>query len=490
MFVRFRLLLFSFLGLAVGKAAGEKPNLVVFLVDDMGIMDTSVPFFQGAGGRVETTGLNRTFRTPAMERLAARGMKFTKAYAMPVCSPSRVCLMTGMNSARHHVTNWTSPDEGAETGQQRPAGSLGSPREWRRTGYLKGWPSLAGLLRGAGYRTIHVGKAHFGNDGHSVDPRNLGFDVNVGGRSIGQPGSYSGNYGKGGRFAVPHLERHHGSGVHLSDALTLEMNAAIEEAVEAGRPFFAHMSHYAVHAPFEVDPRFSGNYPGLTGQALAYATLIEGMDKSLGDMMDHLEEIGVAENTLVVFLSDNGSDSPLFSAPLRANKGSKYEGGVRVPMIAAWAKPDAGNAFQRKLPIRPGSRSDEMAVIFDWFPTLLDVAGVKAPAGHAVDGIDLSPALRGGRLDRTSLLIHFPHAHRSDFYTMFRSGDEKLIYNYGPKSYELYDLARDPGEKNDLSAKRPARVKALARGMAEELRAHGAQWPVRPGGEDEVLVEP
>ncbi len=467
--------------------AAEKPNLVVFLVDDMGIMDSSVSFLPG-------TAANRpdsVFRTPNMERLAARGMTFTKAYAMPVCTPSRVCLMTGMNSARHRVTNWTSPQEGGETGQAREHPRLLSPREWRRTGYARDWTSLPASLRDAGYRTIHVGKAHFGNDGHSADPANIGFEVNIAGRSIGHPGSYSGNYGKGSTHEVRGLDAYHGTGTHLSDALTLEAIRAIDAAVADRKPFFAHLAHYAVHSPFQTDERFAKNHPGLKGPALAFATLIEGMDKSLGDLLDHLEKSGIAENTFIVFLSDNGSDSPLLSAPLRARKGSKYEGGVRIPMIAAWAKPSASSPLQTRLPVRPASRTDEMTAIFDLCPTLLGIAGAAIPERAAMDGIDLKPVLAGGRGSRDSLLIHFPHAHRSDFFTHLRLGDEKLIHNYADDSYELYDLARDPGEKKNLASAKPERVRQLARIMKTQLLEHRAQWPVKAeDGSDDPIADP
>jgi len=488
-----RRVFFALLCLLIQPAAadsGRLPNLVVFLVDDMGIMDSSVTFFTDAGGAEVITPLNRTFRTPAMESLAARGLKFTNAYAMPVCSPSRVSLATGMNSARHHVTNWTSPKPGGETGHQTTP-DLASPADWRRTGLDRRWTTLPRLLQQAGYRTIHVGKAHFGNDDYAKNPQNIGFDVNVAGRSIGHPGSFFGTYGKGGSHEVPHLQDYHNTGTHLSDALTIEMNRAITRAAEEKTPFFSYLSHYAAHTPFEVDPRFAGHYPGLEPRALGFATLIEGMDKSLGDLLAHLEQLGVAEDTLVVFLSDNGSDSPLGSAPLRANKGSKYEGGSRIPLIAAWAKPNPDNPFQQRLPIKPGSRTGDLVAIFDLFPTLLAVAGVKPPLDQPLDGIDLSPVLRGEAGGRESLLIHFPHAHRSDYYTTFRHGEVKLIHNYGDASYELYDLAKDPGESDNLADARPDLLKSMAEKMTAALEAHAAQWPMRRAdGSDSRIRRP
>lgn len=457
-------------------AGPPRPNVVVFLVDDMGAMDTSVPFFTDASGADVVTDPNRLHRTPHMEALAADGMKFTTACALPVCSPTRVSLMTGQNSARHHVTNWTHWNPGRETGNAHPTHA--SPAHWRRTGIPVELATLPGHLRDAGYRTIHVGKAHFGNDDHARDPLNLGFDVNVGGTPIGQPGSYSGDYGAGGTHAVPHLGAYHGTGTHLSDALTLEMNRAIGEAVADGVPFFAYMSHYAVHAPFQADPRFAGNYPGLSGQALAFATLIEGMDKSLGDLRAKLAELGVAEDTLVFFAGDNGSDSPTGAAPLRHIKGSKYEGGTRIPLIASWAARDGSNEFQKKLPIPAASRTTDRVAIFDLHPTILAVTGAEGPE-HATDAHDLSRHLRGeeGVHRPQRLLIHLPHHHRSAFFTIWYEGSRKLIHNYVDGSFELYDLASDPSEQNDLSVAEPGRLLAMARGMARELRSQGAQWP-------------
>ena len=246
----------------------------------------------------------------------------------------------------------------------RLAHRSGDGRGWR-----KGDVTLPGQLRKSGYRTIHVGKAHFGPDEtDGADPLNLGFDVNIGGASFGAPGSYYGekNYGHGTRrerSAVPHLEKYHGSETFLSEALTIEAKKVVTESARNGQPFYLYFSHYAVHSPFESDPRFAANYTDSekSANAKAFATLIEGMDKSLNDMLDHLDDLGVAQDTLVIFLGDNGSDAPLghqhevaCAAPLRGKKGAHYEGGMRVPFIAAWASPDADNRFQKKLPIPAG----------------------------------------------------------------------------------------------------------------------------------------
>jgi len=318
---------------AAKHAATGHPNIVVFLVDDMGPLDTSVPFMTDADGRPQRYPLNDYYHTPSMERLAANGIRFSTFYAMSVCSPTRTSLLTGQNAARHRVTQWIRSEENNR-------GENGPP-DWRWVGVQDATTTLPGVLRTAGYRTIFIGKAHFGPCGQPSEwPDNLGFDVNVAGCSWGQPGSYYGQDGYGHlkgnkRRAVPHLEKYHGEETFLSEALTIEAKQQISDAVASGKPFFLDFAHYAVHAPFQSDPRFGEQYKdsGKPKAAQAYATLIEGMDKSLGDILDHLEALGIAENTLVLFLGDNGSDAPLgpthehnSSFPLRAKKGTHYEG--------------------------------------------------------------------------------------------------------------------------------------------------------------------
>jgi arylsulfatase A-like enzyme len=457
-----------------------RPNIIYFFVDDMGWQDTSVPFYYNSSGQPVITPLNQRYRTPSMETLASRGIKFTQAYSMPVCSPSRVCWMTGLNSARHHVTNWTNITNVDTTQNTTP--SHRSPANWRTDGLPQNLTTLPSLLRNAGYRTIHAGKAHFGNSTYARNPLNVGFDINIAGSEIGHPGSYSGTYGQGGTHAVPGLSAYHNTGTHLSDALTLEINKQIERSVADGTPFFAYMAHYAVHTPFEADPRFTANYPGLSGTQLAYATLIEGMDKSLGDILAKLEQLGIAENTFIIFMSDNGGDAPMSdvnqsNAPLRHKKGSKYEGGYRVPMLAAWAKRDAANPFQAALPVPASGRVDDLVAIFDLFPTFAAIADIPIPSG--LDGHDLTPYLRGqpGSHRPQELLIHFPHDHRSTYFTNFHEGDWKLIQTYPPDTFELYHLATDISESNNLAAAQPERVMRMARKMARSLAGSGAQWP-------------
>jgi arylsulfatase A-like enzyme len=477
-----------------GATQSATPNVVVFLVDDMGVMDTSLPFLTDAEGNPKRYPLNDFYRTPSMERLAARGIRFNNFYAMSVCSPTRISIMTGQNAARHHATNWINP-------RANNRGPFGPP-DWNWKGLTKESVTLPRLLSKAGYQTIHVGKGHFGpNDAVGSEPLNLGFNVNVGGASFGAPGSYYAekNFGLGTRrahHAVPHLKKYHGSETFLTEALTIEAKVRVTSAVKAKKPFYLYMSHYAVHAPFESDPRFAANYTDSDKpkNAQAFATLIEGMDKSLGDLLDHLDELGVADNTLVLFLGDNGSDAPLghehavaCAAPLRGKKGAHYEGGMRVPFIAAWAKASSDNPSQAKLPIAVGSLQSQTANVTDLFPTILSLAGQQQPSDHAVDGSTLNTLLTGK--DDTSrkeeFLMHYPHSpHRSDYFTSYRNGDWKVIYHYYPSKdsedsrYQLYNLADDPFESTNLADSKPDQLRASMKGLTAGMKNYEAQYPV------------
>lgn len=471
--------------------AQERPNVVLFLVDDMGVMDTSLPFLTDKAGNPIRYPLNEWYQTPNMERMARQGIRFSTFYAQSVSSPSRASIMTGQNSTRHRTTNWIN----SETNNKTPFG----PKDWNWKGISKNDITLPQVLHEAGYKTIHVGKAHFGClNSEGEFPQNIGFDVNIGGSSIGHPGSYYGENGyghvKGQKArAVPGLEKYHGTDTFLSEALTLEANEQITQAVGEKKPFFLYMSHYAVHSPFEADKRFSGHYhiSGKPKVAADFATLIEGMDKSLGDIMDHLEALGVAENTLIIFLGDNGSDAPLgddkgytSSAPLRGKKGTEYEGGVRVPFIACWGKPDAGNPHQKKLPIKAGYIQRQLGTVMDIYPTVLSLTGVENPKEHIVDGTDLSIQLEGKKNKNrsTKVLMHFPHEHRSSYFTTYIDGDWKLIYYYNPErpsepGYRLYNLKKDPGESLDLSLRDKKRVRQMVQAMNAQLEAEGALYP-------------
>ncbi|MBL8818945.1 MAG: sulfatase [Planctomyces sp.] len=472
----------------------NRPNIVVFLVDDMGVMDTSVPFLTDANGVPQRYPLNGYYRTPSMEELAGNGIRFNQFCAMSVCSPTRISIMTGQNAARHRTTNWINPD-------QDNRGPLG-PIAWNWRGLNAQSVTLARLLQSAGYRTIHVGKGHFGPRGSAgSEPLNLGFDRNTGGCSIGAPASYYGEKSYGNvdppaSQAVPGLEKYHGTSTFLTDALTQEANAAVTDAVKAKQPFFLYLAHYAVHAPFQSDPRFAANYEncGKPKNAQAFATLIEGMDQSLGEVIGHLKKLGVAEDTLIFFLGDNGSDAPLghehavaCAAPLRGRKGSHYEGGMRVPFIAAWAQPSAGHILQQQLAIPRGAIQSQQAAVQDLLPTIAELTQVSIPADHAVDGKSLSRLLSGKRdpTRRETFLMHYPHApHRTDYFTSLRHEHWKVVYHYqpGPASdgshYQLFNLREDPFESNDLAVSHPDDLRRMMKVLVQELESHEALYPV------------
>ena len=267
-----------------------------------------------------------------------------------VCvSPSRSSLLNGQYSARHKTTQWINP-------QKKNAG----PKNWNWEGITPKDVTLQNLLQKEGYTTIHVGKAHLGPFKHvGENPEKVGFNINIAGCAIGRPTTYFGekNYGEGTIRGVPGLKKYHGTDTFLTEALTLEAKDAMSKLAKQEKPFFMHMSHYAVHAPFDVDKRFAANYADeKNARYKGFKTLVEGMDKSLGDLVKHLEQIGEAENTLIVFLGDNGSDAPVggkhaiaASAPYRGMKATHYEGGMLAPLIFSWAKPNPDNVFQKKV---------------------------------------------------------------------------------------------------------------------------------------------
>ncbi|QGJ69340.1 N-acetylgalactosamine-6-sulfatase [Planctomycetales bacterium 10988] len=488
------LLLLLFFGTCIKQVeATEQPNVLVFLVDDMGLMDSSLPFLTDEQGEPERYPLNDFYHTPNMERLAKQGIRFSNFYAMSVCSPTRISIMTGQTSARHHTTAWIRPE-------LNNAGEFGA-QEWQWEGVTPKHVMLPELLKKKGYQTIHCGKGHFGAlDTYGEEPLNFGFDINIGGCAIGAPGSYYGteNFGKGIRRrihrAVPGLDQYHGEEIYLTEALTREVNAAIEDSVKADKPFFAYMAHYAVHGPFQPDPRFVDKYQDAESKSLAaFASMIEGMDKSLGDILAKLDQLGVAENTLVFFLGDNGTDAPIgpehaisCAAPLRGKKGTHYEGGMRVPFISAWAKPAKDNPHQQQLPIVQGEIIDQVGTVNDLFPTILALVDRKVPKKVTIDGMDLSEYLTGKATTSTEreFLMHFPHDHRSSYFTTFRKGDWKLIYHYrwseedDWQQHELFNLAEDPTESNNLASSHSEKLQQMMEAMINSLEQAGAQYPL------------
>lgn len=470
------------------------PNIIVFLVDDMGLMDTSVPFLTDSAGHPKAHPLNHFYRTPHMEKLAAKGVRFSNFYAHSVCSPTRASILIGQNAARHGTTNWIRSESNNRTEY--------GPTNWNWTGLTQASVTLPRTLQQAGYTTIHVGKAHFGpfnSDGEN--PLNLGFDINIAGSSIGHPGSYYGTDGFGHingqkERAVPGLAPYHGKEIFLTEALTLEAKAALSEAAKADKPFFLHMAHYAVHAPFHSDPRFMAHYKdsGKSEKAQAYATLIEGVDQSLGDILQHVKDLGLGENTLILFLGDNGSDAPLpivdgysSSSPLKGKKGNHWEGGMRVPFIASWVTPDKNQPSQAKAPIAMNTVQQQQGTILDIFPTLIELTQSNTPKNHTLDGFTLQAQLSGHKNpDRNeSFLNHFPHGdHRSNYFTSLVQSNWKIIYHYPIENaprYELYDLNKDPLETNNLATSHPEQLNRMMHTLVSQMSHYGAQYPEKEG---------
>lgn len=498
-----KLFLAAGLTMPLAVTAQTRPNIIMFLVDDMGWQDTSVPFYNN-----EPTALNQRFHTPNMERLAKMGVKFTQAYACAISSPTRCSLMTGMNAARHRVTNWTleygSPTDAKSQTLQVPDWSFNgiqpdTVRSEHNTRNTTPATTLPQLLRGNGYYTIHCGKAHFGaRTTPGENPLNMGFDVNIAGAANGGPGSYLGakNFGAGTRFAVEGLEKYHGQDIFLSEALTLEALDAIKKSISEGKPFYLYMSHYAVHAPYDSDERFTPNYRNVPDKQLGeplnekearYAALVEGMDKSLGDILDFLEaRPKVAENTIVLFMSDNGGQGRGASRqgrqnrdqnyPARAGKGSAYLGGVREPMMVYWKGVTEG-----------GTECDQPVIIEDFFPTILEMAGVKGyHTLQTVDGISFVDVLKNPELRRSRALVwHFPNLwgetqDRNEGYGAYSAiieGDYHLIYFWETREMRLYNIREDIGEQNNLVDREPEKVAKLAAWLTAELKRCHAQRP-------------
>ncbi|TWT81311.1 Arylsulfatase [Planctomycetes bacterium CA13] len=443
------------------SSAQNQPNIIFFITDDYGWQDTSEPMWE------EQTDLNKTFRTPNMERLARRGVKLTNAYtSCSVCSASRISILTGQNPVRHGTTFITGTP-GKNTKTMRSAMQ-------DLDGIQKGDVLLPELLRKASYRTVCIGKSHFGReDSFGADPLNLGFDRKHYANHHGSP------IGKscGGRDAY-HVERT-GQQVHLTEALTLEAKNEISAAVNDGKPFFLYLSHYAIHTPILEDPRFKKNYPNLEGTQRAYATLIEGVDKSLGDIVDHVETLGIAKNTLIIWTADNGG--LVNNVPLRGLKNDAYEGGHRVPNIVAWGAQDVASQWQRHLPLTPGRVDHRPYIHTDWMPTLLRLTGAAHPKPELLDGYDITDLLSGREeVARPELFFwHEPNfwAH-SGPESSIREGSWKLIYLYDKSAWELYDLTQDIGERTNQANRHPEVVSRLARKLIDHLDQNGANYPI------------
>jgi len=304
---------------------------------------------------------------------------------------------------------------------------------------------------------------------------------------MGGPGSYHGDKnfsavwrGGGAIWDIPGLEKYHGQKINLTEAITREVISELERTVKQDKPFYLYMSHYAVHAPFEADRRFLPNYDDTNwnGHKKTYASMLESMDHSLGDLLDTLDRLEVADNTIVVFMSDNGSprNNPQ-NLPLRGHKITGYEGGTRVPLIVHWPG---------KTPVN--QRTDTPVIIEDIYPTFLELAGI--PLEDKVDGISFVEVLTNPETNRSTrpLFWHYPNLYDSPPYSSVRLGQLKLIYWHTSEQLELFDLKEDISEKTNLAGKRPAETAQLAKLLSDHLRSTGAKMLVKKGSGEAVAM--
>ncbi len=475
----------------------DRPNIILFIVDDLGWQDTSVPMGPEPGA------LNLRYRTPHLEALAARGVRFSNAYAAgPVCTPSRTSIMTGQSPARTHITYWTL---NKDTDTSRNRDDIAAPA-WALNGLQPGdYRTLPERLAESGYRTIHAGKAHFGvHNSPGGDPTNLGFEVNIAGHASGAPASYyaehhftgAGRQGKPPHSApnvwdVPGLDKYHGSDLYLTEVIAIEASAQIRKAADDDVPFYMNFAPYAVHTPIMANERYAHLYADLDQREAAYASMIHSVDAALGTLVTALDESGQIENTVIIFTSDNGGLSAhargaapdgnkqhTHNAPLRSGKGSAYEGGTRVPMIIAW--PGVTDQADRANTI-----NDTPVIGQDLYPTALRLARVE-PDQVDRDGQNLLPLLESNNdafdAQRT-LGWNQPHQWGAAGpgiwpFTSNRIGDWKLIYFHAGRRFELYNLATDIGETDDLAHFMPTKVAEMAIAMDAWIDNTGAQLSI------------
>lgn len=462
-----------------GVRAAEKPNVLLVLVDDMGLHDLSV---EGS----------TFYESPNIDRLARSGMRFTQGYATcRVCSPSRASIQTGKFTARHGVTNWIGARSGMEWKRDDPV----LPAE-----YLHELPSqdiaLPEALREAGYRTFFAGKWHLGGEGSL--PTDHGFEFNVGGHHRGSPP---------GGFFSPYknpLMEDGPQGESLTMRLADETAQFIKEHQD--QSFFAMMSFYAVHAPVQTSRELWEKYqkkaPALAegGRRFkvdrtlpvrqvqdhpVYAGMVEMTDQAVGHVLQTLEDCGLTKSTIVIFTSDNGgvSSGDAFATsnlPLRGGKGRQWEGGIREPFYIRYPGVTT-----------PGSESDVPVTGADFYPTILDLCGLPLRPEQHVDGLSLVPVLKGGTLQERPLYWHYPHYDNQggEPSSLLRLGDWKLIHYYEDGRDELYRLSSDPSEQSDLSRSFPVKTAAMAQQLERWLKSVDAKFPSPDPRYDPVRTE-
>jgi arylsulfatase A-like enzyme len=475
------------LGLWVMHASEtRKPNIVFFLADDLGYRDV------GAYG-------STFYETPHLDQLAREGIRFTDAYAAcQVCSPTRASIMTGQWPQRTGITDYIAPQGGnLPENWNRNTALLPAPNQDR---LALNAPTIAKTLQNSGYATFFAGKWHLGPEGWW--PEDQGFDHNLGGNERGGP--YGGN-----RYFSPYGNPRLTDGPpgeHLPDRLATETAAFIENNQD--RPFFAFLSFYSVHTPLMARDDLREKYEEkrrqlgletrwgredtrdvrLVQDHAVYAGMVEAMDLAVGKVLAKLDELGLRDNTLVIFTSDNGGLStsegwPTSNLPLRAGKGWIYEGGIREPLLIRWPAV-----------IQPGSVSRAPVSSPDFFPTLVEVAEVPSTHDLLLDGVSLMPAFRGGSLPERALFWHYPHYGNQGGApsAAIRRGDWKLIEWMEDQRVELFHLASDLGEEIDLYREQPRRADELRAELRAWQKEVGARFPTpnphfdpaRPSGRD------
>lgn len=452
-----RLFLLILLSSSVLVARAERPNVVLFVVDDLGWMDLGC---QGSD----------YYQTPNIDALAERGVRFTDAYAAcAVCSPTRAAILTGKYPARLLLTQWL------------PAGRWDPKKHRMQEGrFLRSLPleeiTLAEALREEGYETFHVGKWHLGGAPFSL-PQHHGFDHNVAGDDHGAPGSFF--YPFKGRWTIPttgiEAQKQAYDGGEEGDYLTdLMAEAAVDLIRERNeeKSFFLYLPFYGVHSPLQGKEEKIERYTKIPSDQRqgnpVYAAMVESIDDAVGTLVASLRDLNLEEETVFLFTSDNGGWAKATQhAPLRANKGSHYEGGIRVPLIIA----GAGVTQQ-------GVTSDMPVTSSDLYPTILDLVGVPSRPQQHRDGVSVAPLLRGDQPPKRSALFwHYPHYNRhpsSAPVSIIRRGSWKLIEFLESGKQELYNLDEDIGESRNLAEAHSdlaAQLLAELHAWKEEVRA-------------------
>ncbi len=450
-----------FTSIEQGRAAPQ--NVILIMADDLGWMDLHC---QG----------NERVNTPRLDTLARQGVRFTNAYAAaPVCSPTRGAMITGLAPARLHITQ-----HGKDGAAFWPKDRHLQPPVAEHVLPLR-TITLAERLKGAGYATGFFGKWHLSGDHNPKDPaaegpdfwpEHQGFDVNIGGCGLGGPPTYFDPY------RIPAIKPRK-QGEYLTDRLADETITFMQ--ANHKKPMFICLWTYNPHYPFEAPVDLIAKYKGQEGPGLknaVYGAQIEATDRAIGRVLDEIERLSIADNTLVLFTSDNGGwDGATDNRPLRAGKGDLYEGGLRVPLLLRWP-----NLVSTGKPVIPGSTNDTPTISMDLPATILDAAGVKLRQDESLDGVSLRPLLEGKKLDRESLYFHYPHYawHKSNRPGgAVRSGSFKLIRRYDDNSLELFDLENDLSEKRNLAAQMPDMATKLDEQLGRWLKETSAQMPTK-----------